>query len=482
MDKKQFLEQMIESVRQLSISSILSSRMELKRSGRHQLGLCPFHNDNKIGSFVVTDSTGIFKCFSCDAGGDAIKYVSLLEGKDYVQSAFDVALEFGVINAFEYEEYYGRRRYSFDQISQIEKRYLEIDRKRLENDIAEDLVLDKVFRLFISSVATKKNGNQILSDEHKEHLKKERGLTDEEIREGLYFSFPTRYIQMPFTKELENRFKNGVEILSKVPGFYYEKENKRFTFVRHKGIGIGIKNAKGQVVGIQIRHDEKVENRSRYLWFSSSFASSDDKLSYGTSSGSPVDVVYPKEIKNRTVIITEGRFKAQILARETGSIVLSVQGVTTWRGILKAMKELPESALAKERYPSGYTIQTVLVAFDADMSFNIQVFGQAKKMTDKIEEAGYPIYYLNWDESKGKGIDDIYLNGEQKGIFRYEKDEWDIRYEKMLETMVDETGIELKNMPQSTIRIYFERFFSDIKPLNKNELSKKHKDMKVNGR
>lgn len=38
-------------------------------------GLCPFHADKRIGSFVVNRNTGAFKCFSCgENGGDIIAF------------------------------------------------------------------------------------------------------------------------------------------------------------------------------------------------------------------------------------------------------------------------------------------------------------------------------------------------------------------------------------------------------------------------
>jgi DNA primase len=42
-------------------------------------GLCPFHHDNKPGSFRINTVTGAFKCFACGhAGGDIIAFTRLL--------------------------------------------------------------------------------------------------------------------------------------------------------------------------------------------------------------------------------------------------------------------------------------------------------------------------------------------------------------------------------------------------------------------
>jgi putative DNA primase/helicase len=41
----------------------------------HWIGLCPFHNDKRPGSFVVNRGSGAFKCFSCgENGGDIIDF------------------------------------------------------------------------------------------------------------------------------------------------------------------------------------------------------------------------------------------------------------------------------------------------------------------------------------------------------------------------------------------------------------------------
>jgi hypothetical protein len=57
------------------ISSIIGVDVTLVKAGREMTGLCPFHADRKVGSFMVNDGMGIFKCFSCGAKGDVIEYL-----------------------------------------------------------------------------------------------------------------------------------------------------------------------------------------------------------------------------------------------------------------------------------------------------------------------------------------------------------------------------------------------------------------------
>ncbi len=58
-----------------------------KSSGWNDGGLCPFHSDNKAGSFRVNVEHGAFKCYSCGAqGGDVIDFLRLLNGWGFQQA------------------------------------------------------------------------------------------------------------------------------------------------------------------------------------------------------------------------------------------------------------------------------------------------------------------------------------------------------------------------------------------------------------
>src|SRR5207253_9682468 len=65
----------IAAVRERSpIDEVIGEYLQLKNAGGGSLkGLCPFH-DEKTPSFNVTPARGLFYCFSCAEGGDAIKF------------------------------------------------------------------------------------------------------------------------------------------------------------------------------------------------------------------------------------------------------------------------------------------------------------------------------------------------------------------------------------------------------------------------
>lgn len=57
-----------------AIYDIINQYVPLKKNGASYKACCPFHQE-KTPSFVVTPSKGIFKCFGCGAGGDAISFL-----------------------------------------------------------------------------------------------------------------------------------------------------------------------------------------------------------------------------------------------------------------------------------------------------------------------------------------------------------------------------------------------------------------------
>ena len=73
------MEAFVQQVRaQTDILAVVQGYVPLKRKGNRYWGCCPFHNE-KTASFSVVPADGFFYCFGCHAGGDAFKFVSLME-------------------------------------------------------------------------------------------------------------------------------------------------------------------------------------------------------------------------------------------------------------------------------------------------------------------------------------------------------------------------------------------------------------------
>ncbi len=67
----------------------------LRKTGHNWVGLCPFHAE-KSGSFNVRESTGRYKCFGCQAAGDAISFIREIEHLDFVGAVERLATKAGI--------------------------------------------------------------------------------------------------------------------------------------------------------------------------------------------------------------------------------------------------------------------------------------------------------------------------------------------------------------------------------------------------
>ena len=67
------------------IEEVVSDYVTLRKRGANLIGLCPFHNE-KTGSFTVSPSKGIYKCFGCGASGHAVKFIMEIEQCSYVDA------------------------------------------------------------------------------------------------------------------------------------------------------------------------------------------------------------------------------------------------------------------------------------------------------------------------------------------------------------------------------------------------------------
>lgn len=67
------------------IYDVVSEFVTLRKRGANYWGVCPFHNE-KTPSFSVSPAKGIFKCFGCGEGGNAVHFVMKHENMTYVEA------------------------------------------------------------------------------------------------------------------------------------------------------------------------------------------------------------------------------------------------------------------------------------------------------------------------------------------------------------------------------------------------------------
>ena len=79
----------------VTLSDIVSPHTQLRRAGRSQVGLCPFHSE-RTGSFNVNDETGRYMCFGCGAKGDVFTFIQETQHLDFVAAVEFLAGKAGI--------------------------------------------------------------------------------------------------------------------------------------------------------------------------------------------------------------------------------------------------------------------------------------------------------------------------------------------------------------------------------------------------
>ena len=77
------------------IVDIVGDYVTLKRKGVNYQACCPFHNE-KTPSFVVSPAKGMFKCFGCGKGGNAVTFIMEQENVSYPEALKIVAKRYGI--------------------------------------------------------------------------------------------------------------------------------------------------------------------------------------------------------------------------------------------------------------------------------------------------------------------------------------------------------------------------------------------------
>lgn len=79
----------------VEITDVVGFFLQLRRAGSHLRSFCPFH-DEHTPSFYVTPSKGIFKCFGCGKGGDAVHFLMEYKRLRYPEALVWLANFYGV--------------------------------------------------------------------------------------------------------------------------------------------------------------------------------------------------------------------------------------------------------------------------------------------------------------------------------------------------------------------------------------------------
>lgn len=90
------LEEVIAEIKnRLDIVDVVREQVILKKNGGRYWGLCPFHKE-KTPSFSVNPQLGIYKCFGCGAGGDALSFIMKTKNIEFMDLIKELAQRFDI--------------------------------------------------------------------------------------------------------------------------------------------------------------------------------------------------------------------------------------------------------------------------------------------------------------------------------------------------------------------------------------------------
>ena len=251
----------------LDIVDVVSQYVVLKKSGANYWGICPFHNDKKP-SMSVSPSRGIFKCFSCGAGGDALAFLVKIQNREYKDVILELADKYGI---------------------ELPKKYNpSSETKSLKKEMIKACY--KAAKFYHLQLRSADDANKAMTALRK------RDVDDSVIDKFTLGWAPNKYDTL--YKELKKEFKD--EILEKA-GLILKSNSGGYIDRFRNRIIIPIQNENGEYVAFGARAVDEGQN-PKYLNSSDSLIYNKSKLLFGLNSAQ-------EAIKSEDgVVIMEGYF------------------------------------------------------------------------------------------------------------------------------------------------------------------------------
>ena len=252
----------------LDIVEVVSQYVVLKKSGANYWGICPFHNDSKP-SMSVSPSKGIFKCFSCGTGGDALNFLVRIQNREYKDVIFELAEKFDIELPKKFSSSNENKTQKADMLKACEK-------------------AAKFYNLQLKTANDANKANSYLQG---------RGITEQIIQRFTLGWAPDKFDAL--YKELSKEFKD--EILEKA-GLIIKANNGNWIDRFRNRLMIPIQNENGDYVAFGGRTLEKDPKTAKYINSSESLIYNKSKILYGLNSA--IDAIK----KEDSVIVMEGYF------------------------------------------------------------------------------------------------------------------------------------------------------------------------------
>lgn len=308
-----FAKESLETLKQrIDLIEVVSSYVELKRTGAAYKGLCPFH-DEKTPSFAIQKGQSHYHCFGCGAHGDAIAFLINYAKLSFVDAVEALAQRYHVI------------------LERVEGHDEEkTDRRALKN------ALEAVCRFYHALLLHTEEGHAAC------RYLAARGIDEAFIRRfRLGYAYPHAELLLEAMQKQrisrELLIEAGVLTVT-ARGSYREMFSDRITFP--------ICDASGSVIGFSARKFKEDTYGGKYVNTPETPLFKKSRVLFG------LDISRRRIAKERRAVIVEGQVDALRLLFYGLDLVVATQGTAFGEGHLKELTALG--------------VQEIFLAFDAD--------------------------------------------------------------------------------------------------------------------
>jgi DNA primase len=300
MIKREDIDKIINATK---IEEVVGSFVELRKRGVNYIGLCPFHNE-KTPSFNVNPAKGIFKCFGCGEGGDAVSFLMKHEHYTYPEALRWLANKYGI---------------------QIEEEVL------TQEEVAQQSERDRIYQ--INDFAQKYFQEILFSDNEGKSVGlsylKERELSEETIKRwGIGYckdagdDFSRKALAKGFTKE--ELVNAGVSLINSNDGSLYDRFRGRVCFPIH--------NLGGRVLGFSARTLRTDKVKAKYVNSPESLIYSKGKVLFG------LHLAKNEIVKQDECFLVEGNMDVVMMSQNSVTNVVATSGTALTEDQIRLIK------------------------------------------------------------------------------------------------------------------------------------------------
>ena len=408
------LKDIIEEIKsRCDIVDVISDYMQLKSSGSNYTGLCPFHSE-KTGSFMVSKSKQIYKCFGCNAGGDVISFVMRYENVDFMDAVKILARRCGIT---------------------LERNISEEEKKKIQEINKFREIHTEAARFYFANLLGTKNPGY-------EYLKK-RGLSDKIIKKfGLGYSLNSWNSLMNY---LLAKGYDKTDLVKCGLVTHKTETNKYFDRFRNR-VMFPIFNYNGKVIGFGGRVLD--DSLPKYLNSPETLVFNKRLNLYGLN-------ISKKSIKDDTLILVEGYMDLISLYQNNIENVVATLGTALTIEQARLIRKFAKNVIISydsDQAGQNATLRAIDILLKADIKVKILNLKDCKDPDDFIKKYGFDGYKKAIEES------DYYIK------FKIDllKNKYNLKNDTQKMNFVEESTLMLKKLKSPIEKDLYAKYLSDL--------------------